>query len=352
MELKSKHFLAGLIILLTLTGCGKAEAPDVGMAGLTETEGVVADVVEMPEDMPEAERQDELQADQFVSGWKRAEGSHVYAVGTSEKQVLVSKYLDMISTEEEYDMLIRSDFSIGKDMDVINKMYQSYPLTEYSYIFDLGWHSPGHYQIQYNSDEKQLRFRYLNVNDPTLNENGPYKVFSIAAVPKEFLDEKQIDNLYVLELGDIVEEAHVNTINCGLSEGHSFWEQVLIRTEDDFRQLTQRDEELYSHVGEFEAWIKEYPFSEYNYIITKRDERERSYPYDSMFYYEDRKKVSVESSIIYQEKGPYRWGADYGGKLVYRYVDIAIIPKAFFEENEIENLLSPQEWREQSIVIL
>ena len=113
------------------------------------------------------------------------------------------------------------------------------------------------------------------------------------------------------------------------------------------QELAERDENLnslYSYGGKLANWIKDYPFSEYNYIIKKTDAGSMTYPFDAIAYRESTGELyfthrEMRINISCSE-----------GR--YRYVDIAIIPKTFFEDKEIENLISPQEWEEHEISII
>ena len=145
----------------------------------------------------------------------------------------------------------------------------------------------------------------------------------------------------------LVSGAYVTTINCGFVNTHSFWDMVLIRSEEEMQELAERDENLnslYSYGGKLANWIKDYPFSEYNYTIKKIDAGSMTYPFDAIAYRESTGELyfthrEMRINISCSE-----------GR--YRYVDIAIIPKTFFEDRKIENLILPQEWEEHEISII
>ena len=240
MELKSKHFLAGLIILLTLTGCGKAEAPDVVM-----------------EETQEAEISDRnpgiREATIAILNTRDAEAQKVLPTDPSEAE--------LEKVEESH-------------VETLNG---------------------------YNKDLPQA----------------------------------------------LVSGAYVTTYNCGYVNTHSYWDMVLIRSEEEMQELAERDEDLntlYSYGGKFANLIKDYPFSEYNYTIKKIDAGSMTYPFDAIAYRESTGELyfthrETRANISCSE-----------GR--YRYVDIAIIPKTFFEDREIENLILPQEWEEHEISII
>ena len=390
--MKIKRDFAAFLIFLALAGCGRGEAQEAVIS-----ENVIT-IEETPLDMESAQN---VITDRITEDISTVDVACIKTIKVPFVENLDKPYactnnaIALVSTREELEYLESDDC----DLITVNQEYsdfvQEYSLTEYNYImrrvstYDNCY---GGAHIIYISKNNELSFESIITSQKDIvimydPNNKPDCYLDIAAIPKEFIEERQINNLYSpqeaqkqmeesariegtivvngesatdgsnsvstetqddkKETDDLVSGAYVTTINCGFVNTHSFWDMVLIRSEEEMQELAERDENLnslYSYGGKLANWIKDYLFSEYNYIIKKTDAGSMTYPFDAIAYRESTGELyfthrEMRINISCSE-----------GR--YRYVDIAIIPKTFFENKEIKNLISPQEWEEHEISII
>ena len=176
--MKAKRYLAGIIILFALAGCGKADVQEVGTED-TEVEQEEKEIVS--------------------TEWHPVEGTNTMTyenrVISPMTQSLTRDYFYLISSEE--------------DLDYIEKNYQwkisesdEYPLSKYNYVFCERSFSEEHFHhadyIEYNESLNDIRFHYDIWKQPSPDQQicQTFRVFiDSAKVPKDFFEGKKIERL-------------------------------------------------------------------------------------------------------------------------------------------------------------
>ena len=182
--MQAKRYLAEMIILLTLTGCGSIE---------TKSEN----------DVREATEQDNVTSVESITGeWERVDPAHIYILKSHYKGVVLDRYA-LIETEDD---LTRSDIS-----ERFPDLTTDYPLAEYNYVCCLISDNDQDYScdyVEYSEEEKRLRFHETvsqNEEAPALpSETAPksrytdwiYYAYTVAVIPKTFFAGKEIQNLH------------------------------------------------------------------------------------------------------------------------------------------------------------
>lgn len=204
-----KRYLAGSIILLALTGCGKADVPSVGMEETEKTEE--AEIIaedEKPQDPVE------MIPDADETEWEKVEGAAVatfYIDIKADKEVpdpdtantVLCEKMVRISTENELEYLTGDDCRwrfLDQEMSVF---IQTYPIEEYDYVMcrsdiTLDTYSDN---IEYCGNKRELRFHHVErYNSPgtmvILYDRDRIPV-DVAAIPKDFFRDSNIEELLI-----------------------------------------------------------------------------------------------------------------------------------------------------------
>ena len=262
--MRLKRVWVEIIVLLALTGCGKAEVQDVVMEEPKE-----ADIrVEEPDigkiaieilNTPKADVQEVLPADRSEPEWEKIEGSYVESWNGYNRDLPQICPRCRISTEEEFDYYVEH---FWKEYDRgLQRFHDKYSLSEYDYIIQYGGFNNVYYHhsdyIQYHDNE--LRFHEDVTDADSVIMSGTFMVrgdspsgyTDIAAIPKEFFDERQLDYLYTpQELtgigkeseGSIVvngEQSTAGTDNVQNDQGSE--KELIVGVSDDDSDMPQAD---------------------------------------------------------------------------------------------------------------